>query len=163
MNGWDNPGYVLALIISNFIALIILFFAWKRPSIARLLLFILFAWAAYTNWKMAIVSPQEYVNFADLAFIGFYKEFIQGWFSRHGAFMIAAIATGQLIIGVAMLLKGWIFRWGAIGGIVFLTAIIPLGVGSGFPFPIITALAFYLLLKLNKVDYLWNRRIHELT
>ncbi len=111
MNGWDNQGYVLALIISNIIALIILFFAWKRPDIARLLLSILFAWAAFTNWKMAIRSPQEYVNFADLAFIGFYKDFIEGWFSRHSAIMIAAIATGQLVISIAMLLKGWIFRW----------------------------------------------------
>jgi hypothetical protein len=156
MNGWDNPGYVLALVISNIVALIILYFARKRPRIARLLLFLLFGWAAFTNWNMAMNSPQEYVSFADLAFLGIYKRFINGWFSQHGALMIAAIAIGQLLIALAMLWKGWLFKLGSIGGIIFLVAIIPLGVGSAFPFPIITALAFYILYRQKIVDVLWK-------
>jgi hypothetical protein len=163
MNGWDNPGYVLALIISNIIALIILYFAWKGPRIARLLLFLLFAWAAYTNWNMAINNPKEYVNFGDLAFLGFYKKFIRGWFSQHGAWMIAAIAIGQLFIALSMLWKGWIFKLGAIGGIIFLVAIIPLGVGSAFPFPIITAIAFYILYRQSNVNLVWKAPRHILT
>jgi hypothetical protein len=156
MNGWDNPGYVLALIISNMIALIILYFAWKGPRIARVLLFLVFAWAAFTNLKMALTTPQEYVSFADLAFIGFYKNFIRGWFSQHGAWMIAAIAIGQLFIALSMLWKGWVFKLGTIGGIIFMIAIIPLGVGSAFPFPVITAIAFYLLYRQPHVDALWK-------
>jgi hypothetical protein len=156
MNGWDNPEYVWALVVSNIIALIILYFAWKGPRIARVLLFLVFAWAAYTNWNMAMHSPQEYVNFADLAFLGFYKNFIRGWFSQHGAWLIAGIAIGQLLIALSMLWKGWLYRLGAIGGIIFLVGITPLGVGSGFPFPIITAIAFFLLLKQKNVDLPWK-------
>jgi len=163
MNGWNNPAYVLALIISNIIALIILYFAWSRPGIARFLLFLLFAWAAYTNWNMAMQSPQEYVNFADLAFLGFYKNFIRGWFSQHGAWLIAAIAIGQLLIALAMLWKGWLFRLGTIGGFIFMIAIIPLGVGSAFPFPIITAITFYLLYRKKNIDILWKGKPHILT
>jgi hypothetical protein len=163
MNGWDNPGYVLALVISNIIALVIYYFARKRPRIARLLFFLLFSWAAYTNWNMAMNSPQEYVSFADLAFIGIYKNFINGWFAQHGALLIAAIAIGQLLIALAMLWKGWVFKLGTIGGIIFLVAIIPLGVGSGFPFPIITAMAFYHLYRQKNVDVLWKGHQATLT
>lgn len=156
MNGWDNPAYVLALIISNIIALLIYYFAWQRPRMARLFLFLLFTWAAFTNWNMAMNSPQEYVSFADLAFLGIYKNFINGWFSQHGALMIAAIAIGQLLIALCMLWKGWLFKLGTIGGIIFMVAIIPLGVGSAFPFPIITAIAFYILFRQKHVDVLWK-------
>ncbi|HJW16053.1 MAG TPA: hypothetical protein VJ499_02985 [Flavisolibacter sp.] len=163
MNGWDNPGYVLALIISNIIALVIYYFARKIPRLARLLFFFLFAWAAFTNWNMAMNRPQEYLSFADLAFLGIYKNFINGWFSQHAALLIAAIALGQLLIALSMLWKGWVFKLGTIGGIIFLVAIIPLGVGSGFPFPIITAMAFYLLYRQKNVDVLWKGPKSELT
>jgi hypothetical protein len=70
--------------------------------------------------------------------------------------MIAAIAIGQLLLALAMLWKGWLFKLGTIGGIIFLVAIIPLGVGSAFPFPIITAMAFYKLYRQKSVDVLWK-------
>ncbi|SHF18725.1 hypothetical protein [Flavisolibacter ginsengisoli] len=153
----------MALVISNIIALVIYYFARKIPRIARLLFFLLFAWAACTNLNMAMNRPQEYVSFADLAFLGIYKNFINGWFAQHGAFLIAAIAIGQLLIALAMLWKGWVFKMGTIGGIIFLVAIIPLGVGSGFPFPIITAIAFYHLYRQKNVDILWKGNQHPLT
>src|SRR6476620_7775946 len=81
MNGWNNPAYVLALVISNLIALLIYYFARKIPRIARLLFFLLFAWAACTNLNMAMTRPQEYVSFADLAFLGIYKKLYQ-WLVR---------------------------------------------------------------------------------
>jgi len=112
---------------------------------------------------MAMQSPQEYVNFAELAFLGFYKNFIHGWFSQHGASLIAAIAIGQLLIALAMLWKGWLFRLGTIGGFIFMIAIIPLGVGSAFPFPIITAITFYLLYRKKNIDILWKGKPHILT
>lgn len=156
MNGWNNPHFLIALLASNVVALVILFFAWKNQRVARLLLFALFAWAGCFNWYTAAHSPADYLNYADLAFLSFYRSFIRGWFSHNVLWMVGFIATGQLLIAASMWLKGRLFKLGAIGGIIFLVAIIPLGVGSGFPFPIITALAFYLLYKNPSVDYLWK-------
>jgi hypothetical protein len=159
MNGWENSTYVLALVISNVAALLILFCCWKNPRAGRFLFFLLFSWAGYTNWKTALHTPQFYLDYADLAFLPFYTTFIKGWFSRHILLLVGAIASGQLLIAVSMWLRGWIFKLGTIGGIIFLLAILPLGVGAGFPFPIIAALAFYLLLKHPSIDYLWKRNV----
>jgi hypothetical protein len=60
-----------------------------------------------------------------------------------------------------MWLREWIFKLGTMGGIIFLLGILPLGVGAGFPFPIIAAIAFYLLLKNPSIDYLWKRNLPQ--
>ncbi|HEX6334396.1 MAG TPA: hypothetical protein VFZ78_09225 [Flavisolibacter sp.] len=156
MNGWNNSEYVTALIISNLVVLIILYFSIRQQRVARLLMFLLFMWAGITNWYVATHNPEAYLQYADLAFIAWYRDFINGWFRNNALWFIGLIATGQLAIAISMLLKGWMFRTGALGGMIFLLAITPLGVGAGFPFPLIGALAFYLLYRRPFVDYLWR-------
>lgn len=156
MNGFDNPTYVLALVISNIVAIVILLSCWKNPRVGRILLFILFGWAGIFNWDMALSQPSGYINYADPAVLPFYKTFIRGWFSQHVLLIVGIIATGQLAIAVSMWLRGWLFKLGAIGGMLFLIGILPLGVGSGFPFPILAAFAFYLLYRTPHINYLWS-------
>jgi hypothetical protein len=85
------------------------------------------------NWRAALHTPQFYIDYADLTFSDIYKQFILDWFSNHITVVVGFIATCQALIAVAMLLKGWIFKLGAIGAIIFLLAIVPFGVGSAFP------------------------------
>lgn len=155
MKGLENQTYLLLYIISNVVALLILWSAWKRQRIARLLFFLLFIWASWTNWKTALNNPQFYTEYADLSFLNIYRQFIRGWFSEHVTEMVGFIATCQALIAVSMLLKGWMLKTGAIGAIIFLLGIAPLGVGSAFPFSITTSLALYLILKDRTNDYLW--------
>jgi hypothetical protein len=58
-----------------------------------------------------------------------------------------------------MLLKGWIYRIGSIGGIVFLLAILPFGVGSGFPCTAIMAMAIFILLRKHNNEFVWKKNI----
>ena len=155
MKGFENQTYLLMYIISNVVALLILSTAWKQPRIARLLFFLLFIWASWTNWKTALYNPQFYIEYADLSFLTIYRQFIRGWFSEHVTEMVGFIATCQALIAVSMLLKGWMLKTGAIGAIIFLLGIAPLGVGSAFPFSITASLALYLILKDGTNDYLW--------
>lgn len=155
MKGLDNQTYLLLYIISNAAALLILWAAWKQQRIARLLLFLLFTWASWTNWKTALNNPQFYIEYADLSFLNIYRQFIRGWFSEHVTEMVGSIATCQALIAVSMLLRGWMLKTGAIGAIIFLLGIAPLGVGSAFPFSITVSLALYLILKNRTNDYLW--------
>jgi hypothetical protein len=141
MKGFENPTYLLLYIISNVAAILLLWIARKQPRIARLLFFLIFAWASWTNWTTALRNPQFYIEYADLSFLNVYKQFIHGWFSRHVTETIGFIATCQALIAVSMLLKGWMLKMGAIGAIIFLLAIAPLGVGSAFPFSIIASVA----------------------
>ncbi len=65
--------------------------------------------------------------------------------------MVTFISFGQGLIAIGMMLKGWIVRLACLGAIVFLLAIAPLGIGSGFPATIIIAVAIYYILK-NVLD-----------
>lgn len=151
----DNSTYLLMYCVSNAVALLLLWSAWKRPRISRLMFFLLFAWASWTNWTEAQRNPQFYIEYADLSFLSIYKQFIYGWFSHHIREAVSLIAICQALIAVSMLLKGWILRIGAIGAIVFLLAIAPLGVGAAFPFSVIASVALYLILRRCTRDYLW--------
>lgn len=155
MKDLESQTYLLLYIISNVVALLILWSAWKHQRIARLLFFLLFIWASWTNWKTALNNPQFYTEYADLSFLNIYRQFIRGWFSEHVTEMVGFIATCQALIAVSMLLKGWMLKTGAIGAIIFLLGIAPLGVGSAFPFSITASLALYLILKNRTNDYLW--------
>ena len=152
MKGLDNSLYLILYIISNVIALILLFAAWKAPKLARLLFFLLFAWASYKNMTVVIRSPQSYLDYADFTFLDMYKQFISGWFSKHIATVIALIATCQALIAISMLLKNFFFKIGAVGAIVFLIAIAPLGVGAAFPCTVIMAIALIVILSKQSTD-----------
>ena len=155
MKGLENHTYLMLYIISNAIALTMLLVSWKYDRIARIMFFFVFAWASWTNWNEAVVAPQFYLDYAGLTFSGLYRNIILGWFSHHITLVVGIIATCQALIALSMLLKGMIFRIGAVGGLIFLLAIAPLGVGSAFPCTIILAIGLWLLLRRKDIDYVW--------
>ena len=160
MRGLENQIYLIAYVVSNAFALVLLFLSWKHMKLSRLFFFLLFAWASWVNWTTAIDSPDDYLGYADLALIPAYKNFIEGWFSRHIELMVGIIATSQGLIAIALLLRGWIYKIGVIGGTAFLLAIMPLGVGSGFPCTLILAIALMMLYK-DHPDFILSRKHHH--
>jgi hypothetical protein len=157
MKGFANDTYLLMYVISNAAAILFLLAAWKRPVIARFLFFILFAWAAWTNYTTIRSTPGVYQEYGDLTFLDAYEEFIHGWFRQHAVAAVQFIALSQALIAIAMLFNGWIFRWGCMGGILFLLAIAHFGVGSAFPCTLVLAAALYLLyVKREKIRLAWK-------
>ncbi len=154
MTGLENSTYVLLYTLSNGIALLLLLIAWRKPRIARLLFFLLFGWASITNFTAAARHPEFYLSYADLALLTSYERFIRGWFSSHIRDMVSLIALGQFLIAASMLLKGWALKAGAIGAIIFLLAIAPLGIGAAFPFSITASIALLQIMRSSN-DYLW--------
>ncbi len=164
MKGLNNNFYVMLLVISNLVAILQLVAAIKWPRVARLSFFVLFVWASWTNWAISQRTPQSYLDYADLTWSGWYKNFINGWFAEHIKLAVGFVALCQGFIAISMLFKGWIFRMGCMGGIIFLLAILPFGVGSGFPCTIIMAGALFILLRKHKTELLWQRGrtvVHE--
>jgi len=147
--------YFIPWIISNSIAILLLISAIHKPKLARLLLVLLFIWACLINYSTAHNNPNDYLNYAALTPFHVYVDFINGWFKSNIVTMVTVISIGQGLIAAGMLLKGWIVRLAGIGAIVFLLAITPLGIGSGFPFTLITALSIYIILKKDDLNYLW--------
>ena len=150
----DLELYLIPYLISQVVALLLLLVAWKNTRVARFLFFLLFAWASVTNLTISTNNPKVYLEYADTA-LPFYRDFIYGWFSRHIQLMVPLIAFGQMVIAVSMLLKGWWVKAACIGAIIFLFAIIPLMVGSGFPFSLIVSWAILLVLKHDQKEFIW--------
>ena len=159
----DNNIYLTLYIISNMVALFMLWAGWKNQHLLRFLLFLVFAWASWTNWNEALVAPQFYLDYADVTFSGLYRHFINGWFSTHITLAVGVIATCQALIALSMLLKGWIFKTGATGAIIFLVAIGPLGIGAAFPCTLIMAASIWLLLRNKKINYFWRSHVTKFT
>jgi hypothetical protein len=157
MKGLNDQTYLLLLMISNVIAILQLIAAVKWPRIARLSFFVLFVWASWTNWTTSQQTPQFYLDYAGLALIQWYSDFIRGWFAEHIQLVVGFIAICQALIAVSMLLKGWIFKIGSIGAIIFLISILPFGVGSGFPCTGTMAVAILILLKRHSSNLIWER------
>ena len=156
MNALGNHLYLGLYILSNVVAVLVLWASWKRARLARLLLSVIFAWASWTNWNEALVAPQYYLEYSNLALLGWYSHFINGWFSTHILVFVGSIATCQAVIAVSMWLKGWLLRAGVAGGALFLFAIAPLGVGAAFPCTVITGGAMLILLYRKRSSYLWT-------
>jgi hypothetical protein len=155
MKGLDNQLYITLLVISNLIAVLQLVAAIKWPRVARLSFFLLFAWASWINWKTCLQNPTIYLEYADLTWSSLYESFIRGWFSKNIQLAVGFVATCQALIAIAMLLKGWIYAAGCIAAIAFLLAILPLGIGAGFPSTAIMAIACYILLRKHPAKFVW--------
>lgn len=155
MKGFENQSYLLAYIISNIAALIFLLISARWPKAGRLIFSLLFAWAGWINWRTALNTPEYYLYYSDLA-IPLYRQIINGWFSRHITLVVGFIASCQLLIAAGLLLKGWIYKIAVIGAVIFLLAIMPLGVGSGFPCTLILAVTLYFYLFSHSGNYIWK-------
>lgn len=151
MKGLENPTFVLLLVIANLIAILQIIAAAKAPRIARVSFLLLFSWACWINWKTSQQSPELYLEYAGLAWSKWYRHFIDGWFSRHIKLAVGFIATCQGLIATSMLFKGLPFKIGCIGAIIFLVAILPLGIGAGFPSTALMAVAVYMLFRQKTV------------
>lgn len=155
MKGLENNTYLFGYIISNVVAIIMLWATWKNGRTGRFLFFLLFAWASVTNASFALNQPEAYLEYGNMAWLNSYKQFIHGWFSEHIALTVGFVAVSQGLIAVSMWLKGLLLKVGATGAIIFLLAILPLGVGSGAPCTFFMAIGMFLILRRKESNFLW--------
>ena len=125
--------YVVPYLISNLIALLVLIFAWRKPTVGRIALGFIFLLASIVNTREAIIHPSSYLLYEQFALLTLYRDFIAGWFSEHVRAMVVPIAFGQMVIAVGMFVGGRCLKLAIIGVVIFGLAIAPLGVGSAFP------------------------------
>ena len=140
--------YLLPYLISNAIALGLLWLAVRRPGWVRWASIGIFLWATYTNTRIALFHPHDYQDFARLAVLASYRSFITGWFRNHTALVLLPIAAGQCAIALLLLRNTPLTRrLGVLGALSFLLAIAPLGAGSAFPFSLTYGLALVVMMR----------------
>ena len=138
--------YLVMYLGANLIALVILALAFWRPRMARWVWVGIFVWAAWVNTMTAATEPWAYLAYAGLTPSALYRDFINGWFSTHIQPFVLTIAIGQLVTAILLSRSGPSQRLGVVNASIFLLAIAPLGVGSGFPFSLI-AIASLLVME----------------
>lgn len=141
--------------VSNGLAILVLITALKKTRLTRLLMILLFAWASWFNYSTVQNSPDVYLMYATFTPFDLYADFINTSFKANIVPMVTAIAIGQGFIAIGMLLRGWWVKLAGMGAIIFFLAIAPLGIGSGFPATLIGAVAVFLIVKNDALDYLW--------
>ena len=158
---YNDAGFLtLAYWGSNLVGVLFLVVAYKWTRVARLMFAVLFGYASWINYTLANTSPEVYLDYADHA-LSFYAEFIQGWFSEHIRIFVSAIAAGQFLIAVGMLLNKTFVTVACIGVIIFLAAISPLGYYAAFPFSLTVSVASVLIITKDGKEFLWNRQTPE--
>lgn len=153
----NQQDILIAYIVSNVVGIVFLLAAYKNSRLARLLFLLLFGWASWFNFTTARQQPEAYWMYAEHA-IGFYQDFINGWFRHHVKEFVTFISVGQAFIALGMLLhKNWV-KLACIGAILFLLGIAPLVYYAAFPFSVTVSIAAYFILKRDPKDYLWKNR-----
>jgi len=85
-----------------------------------------------------------------LGAVDLYRKFINGMFISYTSLIVSLIALGQMLVGIFLLMKRTLFLLGFLGGIIFLIAISPLGIGSAFPSTLLMLISLVLLYERYK-------------
>lgn len=136
--------YWLPYTVTHVVTLLLLFVCYKWPKTGKVAWGVIFILAGLFNVYTGMTNPQAYVEYGEGA-VKLYQKFIYGPFSSYTTLFISLIAAGQITVGIFLLLKKKFFLWGILGGITFLLAISPLGVGSAFPSTLLMAGSLVLL------------------
>lgn len=143
--------YWLPYTVTHFITFSLIFICYKWPKIGKVAWGIVFILAGIFNIYTGISNPQAYVDYGQYA-VGLYQKFIYGLFSSYTSLFVSLIASGQILVGIFLLMKRTLLLFGIVGGIIFLLAISPLGIGSAFPSTLLMAISLVLLyLRYKKV------------
>lgn len=140
----DTQNILIPYIVTHFFTFCLIFVCWRWPKIAKIIWAVIFILAGIFNAYTVTSDPQAYLMYSQWA-IGPYKTFINGSFSSNTALFVYLIASGQILAGIFLFLKRKFFLAGIVGGIFFLAAISPLGVGSAFPSTLLMAGSLALL------------------
>ena len=139
------PEWLWPYVASNLTALALLVIAWRWPVVTKWLFAFMFLGACYANTTLVLRNPGEYLSYDKFVLLPVYHRFITGFFAEHIQPIVLSIAFGQLLIGLMLCGRGLLARIGVLGAATFLAAIIPLGVGSAFPFSVICIAALWLV------------------
>jgi hypothetical protein len=139
--------YMLPIILANLIAVVLALSSYNFPRFMRFIWGLIFIIAGIVNLINVYNEPGIYVDAFGPSAIEPYREIIYGVFAKHSDIYVTLIAAAQVIIGGLIWSARFWYFLGLTGGIIFLLAIAPLGVGSAFPCTVILAIGLILMMR----------------
>lgn len=140
----DLQDVWIPYIITHAVTVSLIIICYKWPKIGKIAWGVIFILAGIFNIYTGNSNPQAYVDYGQHA-VGLYQRFIYGLFSSYTSWIVSLIALGQIVVGIFLFMKRTFFLLGILGGIIFLLAISPLGIGSAFPSTLLMAISLVLL------------------
>ena len=147
----DSQDIWIPYVVTHGLTFVLIFICYKWPKIGKVAWGIIFILAGIFNIFTGNSNPQAYVDYGQHA-VGLYQKFIYGLFSSYTSLIVSLIASGQILVGIFLFMKRTLFLLGILGGILFLIAISPLGIGSAFPSTLLMAVSLVLLYLKHKKD-----------
>ena len=141
----NSPDIWIPILITHIFALLLIFICYKWPKIGKVIWAVLFIAAGIFNIYSVTSDPQQYVDTYGQHAIPLYQKLIFGLFSANTILFVAMIAVGQILVGLLLFKKKTLFKLGVLGGILFLVAISPLGIGAAFPSTLLMAVSLILM------------------
>lgn len=145
----DSQDIWIPYVVTHGLTFVLIFICYKWPKIGKVAWGIIFILAGIFNIFTGNSNPQAYVDYGQHA-VGLYQKFIYGLFSSYTSLIVSLIASGQILVGIFLFMKRTLFLLGILGGILFLIAISPLGIGSAFPSTLLMAISMILLYSRHK-------------
>jgi hypothetical protein len=142
--------YMLPIILANLVAVVLTLSSYNFPRFMRFIWGLVFIIAGIFNLITVYNEPRIYVDAYGPSAIQAYQQIIYGPFSEQPAIYVTLIAVGQIIVGSLIWSRKFWYYLGLIGGVIFMLAIAPLGVGSAFPATVIMALGLILMMRKNR-------------
>ncbi len=139
--------YMLPVILANLVAFVLVLSSYNFPRFLRVIWGLIFIIAGIFNLITVYNEPGVYVDAFGPPAIDIYQQFINGPFSERSALYVTLIALGQILAGGLIWSGGFWYYLGLTGGVIFMLAIAPLGVGSAFPAPLIMAFGLILMMR----------------
>ena len=143
----SDPNVLVPIVITNLIALGLFYVGWKWSKAGRIVFGIIFLGASLINGYLLFSQPGIYLSYGENALAQGYKTFIYGLFAEHLRVFLGLIVFGQFLISLGLLFIRKIFLPAILGAILFLLAILPLGIGSAFPSTLIMALSVWIIAR----------------
>ena len=140
----NSPDVWIPYVNTHVLTFVLIFICFKWPRIGKVAWGIIFILAGIFNLYTVISNPQAYLVYGSHV-VGLYQKFINGIFSSYTSLIVSLIASGQILVGIFLLMKRTLFLLGIVGGIIFLIAISPFGIGSAFPSTLLMAISLVLL------------------
>ena len=140
---YGESTFWIAYVISNVGAATMAITAWKMPRVSRAIFVGLFSWACFFNLRTVESNPAAYLDYGLFAVLPIYQQFINGWFAENIRLVVSSVAYAQGVIAIGMLFGGVSQRIASFIALCFFIGILPLGLGSAFPAPILMAMAAY--------------------
>lgn len=142
-----DPTLLTFLAVVNLIAIAMTIITWRRNDWGRLLFALNFLGAAAFNWIFLVMDPEEYIYYVEFVLLDSYRDFILGPFSENTRFFLGIITAAQILIGLGLLSRGRRLKVAALGAMIFLIAIAPLGLGAAFPATLIQSIGLFFIFR----------------